>query len=107
MKFDVFFSLCQANVDGYLPSERVMFENFFDQVRLADALGFDVAWVAESHLSISTERWVLILIFSNSLTKSLAKLVVLKSALRFAIYSATVGHWLTPKASACFSLCMG
>ncbi len=56
MKFDVFFSLCQANVDGYLPSERVMFENFFDQVRLADALGFDVAWVAESHLSSEVQK---------------------------------------------------
>ncbi len=40
MELDVFFSICQTDVHGYLPSERVMFENFFEQVELADRLGF-------------------------------------------------------------------
>ena len=56
MKFDLFFSLCQTAVDGYLPSERQMFINFFDQVRHADKLGFGCAWLGESHLSTSIQQ---------------------------------------------------
>lgn len=56
MKFDVFFSICQTPVDGQTPSERVMFKNFFDQVRLADDLGFGTAWVAETHLSCQIQK---------------------------------------------------
>ncbi len=56
MKFDIFFSICQADVDAYIPSERVMFQNFFDQVTLADSLGFETAWVAESHLSSEVQK---------------------------------------------------
>jgi alkanesulfonate monooxygenase SsuD/methylene tetrahydromethanopterin reductase-like flavin-dependent oxidoreductase (luciferase family) len=56
MEFDVFFSICQTEVDGYMPNERVMFENFFDQVRLADELGAGTAWVAESHLSTEVQK---------------------------------------------------
>ena len=33
-----------------------MFENFFDQVILADQLGFGTAWVAETHLSCQTQK---------------------------------------------------
>jgi alkanesulfonate monooxygenase SsuD/methylene tetrahydromethanopterin reductase-like flavin-dependent oxidoreductase (luciferase family) len=56
MELDVFFSISQTEVDGYLPSERVMFENFFEQVVLADRLGFGTAWVAESHLSTEVQK---------------------------------------------------
>jgi alkanesulfonate monooxygenase SsuD/methylene tetrahydromethanopterin reductase-like flavin-dependent oxidoreductase (luciferase family) len=56
MEFDVFFSISQTPVRGYMPSERVMFENFFEQVELADALGFGTAWVAESHLSTEVQK---------------------------------------------------
>lgn len=56
MELDIFFSICQTDVHGYLPSERVMFENFFEQVELADALGFGTAWVAESHLSTEIQK---------------------------------------------------
>lgn len=56
MKFDVFLSICQTEVDGYLPTEKVMFENFFDQVRLADELGYGTAWVAETHLSCEIQK---------------------------------------------------
>jgi len=56
MELDIFFSICQTVVDGYMPSERVMFENFFEQVELADRLGFGTAWVAESHLSTETQK---------------------------------------------------
>jgi alkanesulfonate monooxygenase SsuD/methylene tetrahydromethanopterin reductase-like flavin-dependent oxidoreductase (luciferase family) len=56
VKFDVFFSISQTEVDGHIPSERVMFENFFDQVELADKLGYGCAWVAETHLSCEIQK---------------------------------------------------
>ncbi len=56
MELDIFFSICQTDVHGYVPSERVMFENFFEQVELADRLGFGTAWVAESHLSTEVQK---------------------------------------------------
>ncbi len=56
MEFDIFFSICQTEVHGYMPSERVMFENFFEQIELADQLGFGTAWVAESHLSTEVQK---------------------------------------------------
>lgn len=56
MKLDLFLSICQTEVDGYMPSERKMFESFFDQVLFADQLGFETAWVAETHLSCQTQK---------------------------------------------------
>src|SRR5919106_1269441 len=56
MELDIFFSICQTDVDGYMPNERVMFENFFEQIELADRLGFGTAWVAESHLSTEVQK---------------------------------------------------
>jgi alkanesulfonate monooxygenase SsuD/methylene tetrahydromethanopterin reductase-like flavin-dependent oxidoreductase (luciferase family) len=56
MEFDIFFSICQTDVDGYTPDERTMFNNFFEQVELADRLGFGTAWVAESHLSTEVQK---------------------------------------------------
>lgn len=56
MRFDVFFSICQTPVDGYTPSDRRMFQNFFDQALLADQLGAGTAWVAETHLSCQIQK---------------------------------------------------
>jgi alkanesulfonate monooxygenase SsuD/methylene tetrahydromethanopterin reductase-like flavin-dependent oxidoreductase (luciferase family) len=56
MRFDVFFSICQTPVDGYTPSEKVMFQNFFDQAILGDQLGIGTAWVAETHLSCQIQK---------------------------------------------------
>jgi hypothetical protein len=56
MEFDIFFSICQTDVHGYMPDERRMFENFFDQVEVADQLGFGTAWIAESHLSTEVQK---------------------------------------------------
>ncbi len=33
-----------------------MFANFFDQVLLADSLGYETAWLAETHLSCQTQK---------------------------------------------------
>jgi alkanesulfonate monooxygenase SsuD/methylene tetrahydromethanopterin reductase-like flavin-dependent oxidoreductase (luciferase family) len=56
MELDIFFSISQTEVRGYMPSEREMFANFFEQVELADELGFGTAWVAESHLSTEVQK---------------------------------------------------
>ncbi len=56
MELDIFFSICQTEVAGYMPDERTMFVNFFEQIELADALGFGTAWVAESHLSTEVQK---------------------------------------------------
>ncbi|MCB0407274.1 MAG: LLM class flavin-dependent oxidoreductase [Bdellovibrionales bacterium] len=56
MKYDIFLSICQLRVDGYKPDEKTMFQNFFDQVVLADELDFGTAWVAETHLSTMVQK---------------------------------------------------
>lgn len=56
MIFDIFFSICQTEVNGYIPSEKEMFLNFFDQVKHADNLGYETAWVAETHLSCQIQK---------------------------------------------------
>lgn len=56
MKYDIFLSICQTEVDGYMPNEQTMFANFFDQVKLADQLGFGTAWIAETHLSCQVQK---------------------------------------------------
>lgn len=56
MQFDIFFSISQTPVDGTLPSEAEMFRNLFHQVEAADALGYGVAWFAESHLSSEVQK---------------------------------------------------
>ena len=56
MHFDIFFSICQTPVAGHTPSEATMFQNFFDQVKVADSLGYGCAWIAESHLSTEVQK---------------------------------------------------
>jgi alkanesulfonate monooxygenase SsuD/methylene tetrahydromethanopterin reductase-like flavin-dependent oxidoreductase (luciferase family) len=56
MDYDIFFSISQTPVDGHTPTEQVMFRNFFDQVVVADELGYGTAWVAESHLSSEVQK---------------------------------------------------
>lgn len=57
MEFDIFFSISQTpDTSGFKPSESEMFANFFDQVVLADELGFGVGWVAQAHLSTEIQK---------------------------------------------------
>jgi len=57
MLFDIFFSISQTpDTSGYIPSENEMFSNFFEQVELADELGFGVGWVAQAHLSTEIQK---------------------------------------------------
>jgi len=39
-----------------MPNERQMFLHFFDQLKAADELGYETAWVAETHLSCQTQK---------------------------------------------------
>ena len=55
VKFDVFFSLSHTKVGDTLPTEAQMFQNFFDQVEAADALGYETAWLAEAHLTAKSK----------------------------------------------------
>ena len=57
MLFDIFFSISQTpDTSGYIPSEKELFSNFFEQVELADELGFGVGWVAQAHLSTEIQK---------------------------------------------------
>ncbi len=57
MEFDIFFSISQTpDTTGFKPSESEMFSSFFDQVVLADDLGFGVGWVAQAHLSTEVQK---------------------------------------------------
>ena len=57
MEFDIFFSISQTpDTSGQTPTEREMLSNFFDQVVLADELGFGVGWVAQAHLSTEIQK---------------------------------------------------
>ena len=57
MEFDVFLSICQTpDVAGTMPDEATMLRNYFDQVEAADRLGYNVAWVAQSHLSTTVQK---------------------------------------------------
>ncbi len=57
MEHDIFFSISHTpDHSGEVPSEAVMFDQYFDQLRLADELGFGVAWVAQAHLSTETQK---------------------------------------------------
>ena len=57
LRFDIFFSISQTpDTTGQTPSEREMFASFFDQVELADKLGFGVGWVAQAHLSTEVQK---------------------------------------------------
>ena len=57
MEFDIFFSISQTpDTTGYTPSETEMYSNFFEQVELADDLGFGIGWVAQAHLSTEVQK---------------------------------------------------
>ena len=57
LRFDIFFSISHTpDTSGYTPSESEMFTSFFDQVELADRLGFGVGWVAQAHLSTEVQK---------------------------------------------------
>ncbi len=56
MKFDLFCSLCQGSLTQDLPKEKKILENFLSQAKLADHLGIETLWLAESHLSSETQK---------------------------------------------------
>ena len=57
MEYDIFFYISQTpDHNGYTPNESEMFANYFAQLKVADQLGFGVAWIAQAHLSTITQK---------------------------------------------------
>ena len=57
MQFDVFFSISQTpDSTGYFPDEQTMYSNYIEQLKLADNLGYGVAWIAQAHLSTEVQK---------------------------------------------------
>tara|TARA_B100000029_G_C17524106_1_gene941022 strand:+ start:331 stop:1560 length:1230 start_codon:yes stop_codon:yes gene_type:complete len=57
MEFDIFFSISQTpDSTGFCPDEQTMFSNYLEQLKLADDLGFGVAWIAQAHLSTEVQK---------------------------------------------------
>ncbi len=57
MEFDVFFSISQTpDSDGYCPDEQTMYRNYLEQLKVADNLGYGVAWIAQAHLSTEAQK---------------------------------------------------
>jgi len=57
MEFDIFFSISQTpDSTGFCPDEQTMYSNYLEQLKLADNLGYGVAWIAQAHLSTETQK---------------------------------------------------
>ena len=57
MDHDIFFSISQTpDAKGHVPTEQEMFQNYFQQLKVADSLGFGVGWIAQAHLSTVTQQ---------------------------------------------------
>ena len=56
MDFDIFLSISQVPIEGIIPDESKMFNNFFERLESADSLGFGTAWVAQAHLSTEVQK---------------------------------------------------
>tara|TARA_A100001037_G_scaffold100579_1_gene91622 strand:- start:4886 stop:6124 length:1239 start_codon:yes stop_codon:yes gene_type:complete len=57
VEFDIFFSISQTpDTTGYCPDEQTMYSNYLEQLKLADNLGYNVAWIAQAHLSTETQK---------------------------------------------------
>ncbi|MDQ4103418.1 MAG: LLM class flavin-dependent oxidoreductase [Actinomycetota bacterium] len=56
MIFDLFCSLAQTPRPNGMPPESLILAEFFEQVTLADQLGFDTVWVAETHYSSDAQQ---------------------------------------------------
>jgi hypothetical protein len=57
MEHDIFFSISQTpDENGHIPDEATMLRNYFQQLEVADRLGFGVGWIAQAHLSTETQK---------------------------------------------------
>ncbi|MFD4637081.1 LLM class flavin-dependent oxidoreductase [Lentzea sp. NPDC058436] len=56
MRFDLFCSLAQTPRPDGLPPHATVLREFLDQAVLADELGYECVWVAESHFSSEVQK---------------------------------------------------
>ncbi|MFM8269159.1 MAG: LLM class flavin-dependent oxidoreductase [Pseudomonadota bacterium] len=56
MIYDLFHSISDPVIEGRRLGTAGVFSNFLDQVQLAESLGMDTIWCAESHFSSETQK---------------------------------------------------
>lgn len=56
MKFDLFHSVSDPRHHGRHLGSKLVFEQFLEQTQLAESLGMDTVWVAESHFSSEVQK---------------------------------------------------
>lgn len=56
MQFDLFHSIGRIDTLKPIPADRDIFRSFLDQSVLAEQLGYDTMWVAESHFSSEVQK---------------------------------------------------
>ncbi|NBT58755.1 LLM class flavin-dependent oxidoreductase, partial [bacterium] len=56
MIFDLFHSISDPVIGGQSLGAKKVYSNFFEQVVLAESLGVDTIWCAESHFSSETQK---------------------------------------------------
>lgn len=56
MKFDLFHSISDPVVRGMRLGPKASFQQFFSQAALAESLGMDTVWMAESHFSSEVQK---------------------------------------------------
>jgi len=56
MIFDLFHSISDPVIKGKCLGASRVFSQFMDQVQLAEGLGFDTVWCAESHFSSEVQK---------------------------------------------------
>lgn len=56
MIFDLFHSISDPVVGGKAIGPKTVVANFLEQVKLAESLGMDTVWLAESHFSSETQK---------------------------------------------------
>lgn len=56
MIFDLFHSIADCEINGKSLGANRTIQNFVDQAKLAESLGMDTVWLAESHFSSETQK---------------------------------------------------
>jgi alkanesulfonate monooxygenase SsuD/methylene tetrahydromethanopterin reductase-like flavin-dependent oxidoreductase (luciferase family) len=56
MQFDVFHSIGRIDMLKPIPADRAIFSAFIEQCQIAEQLGYETMWVAESHFSSEVQK---------------------------------------------------
>ena len=56
MQFDIFHSIGRIDMLKPIPADRAIFSAFIEQCQIAEQLGYETMWVAESHFSSEVQK---------------------------------------------------